>query len=69
MIDTYVQLLTLERDSIIDKLDTYLKTYKTNFCNIKDLVEPIHYFISKCKYYANDNNLKLKLHTDPSLGT
>lgn len=59
-IETYTKALSLERDSIIDKLDNYLSVYKINFFNVKEVVDALHFFVSKCRYYSNENNLKVR---------
>ncbi|CAK79461.1 unnamed protein product (macronuclear) [Paramecium tetraurelia] len=68
-LESITQLFDLHKTELIKKLDQYLKIYENNFFILKEQLEPIHFLLTKCKYYSNENNLKQKLHTKPDLGS
>ncbi|CAD8166953.1 unnamed protein product [Paramecium pentaurelia] len=68
-LESITLLFELHKTELINQLDQYLKIYKNNFFILKEQLEPIHFLLTKCKYYANENNLKQKLHTKPDLGS
>ncbi|CAD8075458.1 unnamed protein product [Paramecium sonneborni] len=68
-LESITLLFELHKTELLNKLDQYLKIYKNNFFILKEQLEPIHFLLTKCKYYGNENNLKQKLHTKPDLGS
>ncbi|CAD8103356.1 unnamed protein product [Paramecium primaurelia] len=68
-LNQFIKIFDMQKVELFDKLDSYLKIYKSNFFILKEQIEPIHFLLTKCKYYINENNLKQKLHTKPDLGS
>ncbi|CAK64176.1 unnamed protein product (macronuclear) [Paramecium tetraurelia] len=63
------KVFDIQKAELFNKLDSYLQIYKSNLFILKEQIEPIHFLLTKCKYYTNENNLKQKLHTKPDLGS
>ena len=43
-----------------DRLDEFYNCYKQNLVSLKDIAEPLNQILTKFKYYANVNNLRVK---------
>ncbi|CAD8072456.1 unnamed protein product [Paramecium sonneborni] len=68
-LNSLIKFFDSQKIELFNKLDSYLQIYKNNFFLLKEQIEPIHFLLNKCKYYANENNFKQKLHTKPDLGS
>lgn len=44
---------------MFDRLDYFYSSYKSNLLFLKEIAEPVNMILTKFKYYANPNNLKV----------
>lgn len=51
--------LTNTQQLMYDRLDEFYNCYKQNLVSLKDIAEPLNQILTKFKYYANVNNLRV----------
>jgi hypothetical protein len=44
---------------MFERLDEFYKSYRANLISLKEIAEPLNLILTKYKYYANLNNLRV----------
>lgn len=44
---------------MFERLDDFFQSYKANLISLKEIAQPLNLILTKFKYYANINNLRV----------